>query len=151
NDVDFKMELRPESPNAAPLQRRSSNVPDPRVEPVSAVENRFLDLAMHNTQPLLPRLSGLEVEYRILQIYCRDGGRKEAQLGFSLWENGKKNPFRNKGNNLATVVFESVPAVVVKLGVKDHDGKRAVGSFIFRDAQGRVYPAMSRRLAPDFF
>src|SRR5436190_15327557 len=85
-----RVELRPDSPNAAPLQRRSSNVPAPTVEPLSEVEIRFLDLAMHNTQPLLPQLSGLEVEYRILQVYCRDAGRKEARLGFNLWENGKK-------------------------------------------------------------
>jgi hypothetical protein len=152
NKSEFRTELRPESPNAAPLQRRSSNVPAPTVEPVSAVENRFLDLAMHNTQPLLPRLSGLEVEYRVLQIYCRDASRKEARLGFSQWEDGKKNIYINKGNSQATIIFDSSPAVIVKLQVKDDDGKPAkMAAFVFRDEKGRVYPAMSRRLAPDFF
>jgi hypothetical protein len=34
--------------------------------------------------------------------------------------------------------------------VRDHDGKPTMGSFVFRDSQGRVYPSQSRRLAPDF-
>jgi hypothetical protein len=148
NSGDIREELRPESPNAAPLQRRSSNVPAPTVEPVSTLENRFLDLAIHNSQPLLPRLSGLEVEYRILQIYCRDAGRKQAKLGFALWSAGRKM----SKNNEETFLFESAPAVVVKLRVTEQDGKPArMAAFTFRDQQGRVYPAMSRRLAPDFF
>ena len=39
----------------------------------------------------------------------------------------------------------------MKLEVLDDDGKPTTGQFVFRDAQGRVYPARSRRLAPDFF
>src|SRR5205823_3643639 len=45
--------------------------------------------------------------------------------------------------------FESAPAVLVKLHVQDHDGKPVMGAFTFRDSQGRYYPSMSRRLAPD--
>ena len=41
------------------------------------------------------------------------------------------------------------PAVIVKLSVKDHDGKPVTASFTFRDSMGRVYPAQTRRLAPD--
>jgi hypothetical protein len=151
NHRDIQAELRPESPNAAPLHRRSSGGAAPTVESVGAVENRFLDLAMHNTQPLLPQLSGLEVEYRILQIYCRDAGRKEARLGFTLWNKGKMEP-GVKGNNQETILFDSAPAVVVKLRIKDDDDSRArMAAFTFRDDKGRVYPAQTRRLAPDFF
>src|SRR5262249_42898124 len=55
-----------------------------------------------------------------------------------------------------TLVFDSRPAVLLKLRVTDHDGKskrdgRAVmGSFVFADNLGRIYPSPSRRLAPDF-
>src|SRR5437016_3553691 len=79
------VELRPASPNALPLYQRSSGRPDPKVASVGEVTNRFLDLMMFNSQPLVRHLSGLELEYRVLQIYCRDSGRKEAHLGFSLW------------------------------------------------------------------
>src|SRR5207253_9323693 len=83
------VELRAESMNALPLYTRSSNRPDPKVQSVGEVGKRFLDVQMFNSQPLVRELSGLEVEYRILQIYCRDAGRKEASLGFSLTRDGK--------------------------------------------------------------
>src|SRR5882762_9654773 len=37
---------------------------------------RFLDLQMYNKQPMRERLSGLEVEYRILQLYARQVGKR---------------------------------------------------------------------------
>ncbi len=148
------VELRPESPNAAPFHRRSTSSPVPKVEPVSQVGSRFLDIAAFNSQPLIRQLSGLEVEYRILQIYCRDAGRKVAQLGFNLHYFGKgdKQPPQDLYTGKQEIVFDSAPAVVVKLRVKDHDGSAArMASFTFRDDKGRVYPAQTRRLAPDFF
>lgn len=142
-----KVELRADSPNAAPLYRRSTNVPDPKVGSLGDVDKRFLDVMMFNSQPLAAQLSGLEVEYRILQVYCRDAGRKPATLGFSVVK-GKEPPVVGEP---VPIVFESLPAVPVRLRVKDHDGTPTVGSFLFRDEQGRVYPSQSRRLAPDFF
>jgi hypothetical protein len=143
-----KLELRPESANALPLFSRSSGKPDPTVVSVGEVGKRFLELGMFNTQPLVRDLSGLEVEYRVLQVYCRDAGRKEATLGFSVNAPGEKQP-RGKSNE-ARVLFESTPAVVVELKVKDVDGQPVMGAFVFRDQRGRVYPSQSRRLAPDF-
>jgi hypothetical protein len=143
-----KLELRPESPNALPLFSRSSGKPDPTVVSVGEVNKRFLELGMFNSQPLVRDLSGLEVEYRVLQVYCRDAGRKEATLGFRLHAAGEKQP-RGKSNEVR-VLLESAPAVVVELKVKDADGQPVMGAFVFRDKQGRVYPSQSRRLAPDF-
>jgi hypothetical protein len=150
------LELRADSPNALPLHVRSTSKPDPKVISVGEVGKRFLDLQLFNSQPLVRDLSGLELEYRILQIYCRDAGRKEAGLGFSLWSPADKKKPAGK-SELTTVLFESIPAVVVKLRVKDFDGKSSregkpvMGSFTFRDSQGRIYPSPTRRLAPDFF
>ncbi len=144
------VELRSDSPNALPLYYRSSGKPDPKVVSVGEVANRFLDLMMYQKQPLLRHLSGLELEYRILQVYCRDSGRKEARLGFSLWrDTDKQKPFAKSTE--VTYVVESVPAVLVQLRVHDHDGKPTTAALTFRDSQGHVYPSQSRRLAPDFF
>jgi hypothetical protein len=157
NGDDVKgVELRADSPNATALTRRSSSKPDPVVAPedVAAVNKRFLELMMFNTQPLVRDLSGLEVEYRIIQIYCRDAGSKPAELGFGLWAANDKQP-RTKSNTIP-LKFESAPAVKVKLQIKDfdgqstRDGKPVMGAFTFKDSQGRIYPAPSRRLAPDF-
>jgi hypothetical protein len=149
------LELRADSPNAMPMVARSSGRPDPKVQSVGeVVGKRFLELQMFNTQPLVRELSGLEVEYRILQIYCRDAGSKEAALGFSLIRDGKSAVASSKP---VPIEVTSEPAVLVKLRVTDHDGvssrdgRPIMATFNFRDAQGRVYPAMARRLAPDFF
>jgi hypothetical protein len=144
------LELRADSPNSLPLVQQSSSKPDPKVTSVGEVSQRFLDLPMFNTQPLVRDLSGLEVEYRILQIYCRDAGRKEANLGFSLLRSGAKDQ-RVAQSKPLTIATESIPAVLVKLHVQDFDQKPTTASFIFRDRHGRVYPSQSRRLAPDFF
>jgi hypothetical protein len=152
NRADIKdLELRADSPNALPLVKQSSSKPDPIVTSVGEVNQRFLDLPMFNSQPLVRDLSGLELEYRILQIYCRDAGRKEAKLGFSLWRSSGSKGQLVSASKQIPVDFESIPAVLVKLHVQDYDKKPTTASLIFRDNRGRVYPSQSRRLAPDFF
>src|ERR1035438_1595279 len=47
--------------------------------------------------------------------------------------------------------IRSSPCVALIVDVRDEDGRPTMASFIFRDARGRVYPAPSRRLAPDLF
>ena len=49
------------------------------------------------------------------------------------------------------IVFTCDRTVPVALQVLDFDGKPTTASFLFRDERGRVYPAQSRRLAPDFY
>jgi hypothetical protein len=91
------VELEADSPNAQPMQRRSTSAQAPKVVSAGEVGKRFLDLMMYGNQPLVRNLSGLELEYRILQIYCRDAGRKEALLGFSLWRDAPgKKPARQR-------------------------------------------------------
>jgi hypothetical protein len=149
------LELRAASPNALPLTRRSSSSAAPRVVSVGEVGRRFLELMMFNDQPLVRELSGLEVEYRILQVYCRDAGRKEADLRFTLFRNPRARAPVAVSAPL-TFVFSSAPAVLVKLRVRDFDGKSqrdgrpVLAAFTFADKLGRIYPAPSRRLAPDF-
>ncbi|MFO0841522.1 MAG: CehA/McbA family metallohydrolase [Gemmataceae bacterium] len=144
--------LQATSPNAAPLTRRSSSRPDPTVVSVGEVNRRFLDLMSFDEQPLTPSLSGLEVEYRVVSVYCRDSGRKEAAVGFRLAGPGRQAA----DSEPLSITFESAPAVLVKVRLKDHDGastrhgRPVIGAFTFRDQQGRVYPSPARRLAPDF-
>ena len=44
------------------------------------LRNLWLDLQMFDSQPLTRTLSGLELEYRIVQLYSRDAGKREATL-----------------------------------------------------------------------
>jgi hypothetical protein len=154
------VELRADSPNALPLYRRPVKLePSPTVESFSEVSKRFLDLMMFDHQPLVRDLSGLGLEYRILQVFCKDAGRKEARIGFGLWADSDKKQQPRKQvarGNLVTYLCDSASAVLVRLRVRD-DGKETeaawkptTAAFIIRDSRGHVYPSMSRRLAPDF-
>ncbi len=136
------------SPNAAPLYRRSTGSPDPQPTVLPQdVPNRWLDIATFDQQPLVAKLSGLELEYRLVSIYSRDKGKREALIGFNVGQGTQDTGFRNE----IAVLFECEPAVRVKLSVLDDDGQPTTAQFVIRDKNGRVYPSQSRRLAPDFF
>ena len=148
NEAGVSAELRCSSPNAQPLHKRSTSSPAPPVTiKPSDVGDRWLDIALFNKQPLNPRLSGLAADYRVLELYSRDAGKRKASLSFDVGQGTQDLGFRNEAN----VLFECVPAVEVKLEVIDHDGTPSTGHFVFKDAFGHLYPSMSRRMAPDFF
>ncbi len=160
NEAGVTAPLHPESPNAAPLYRGSSGSPDPfgKVDPKKAqppeklvkpgdVSQRFLDMVMFDSQPITKTLSGLRLEYRIIQLYTRDTGKREALIGFNIGQGTQDIGFRNA----VPILFDCVPSTELVLGVLDDDGKPTFASFIVRDKAGRVYPSPARRLAPDFF
>jgi len=148
NEAGVRAELKVESPNAEKLYVRSSGSPEPPISvPPSEVGNRWLDTALYTGQPLEKALSGLELEYRILELYARDSGKREAKFAFHAGQGTQDLGFRNE----TSILFNCLPSVEVVLEVKDHDGSPTMGSFVIRDGRGRVYPAPSRRLAPDFF
>lgn len=148
NEAGVTAPLRVVSPNAARLQKPSTGSPDPPQSiPPSEVVNRWLDLATFDDRPLARGLSGFPVEYRILQLYSRDAGPREAKLTFDVGQGTQDLGFRSD----LDVLFSCEPAIPLKLVLEDTDGSPTTGSFLIRDAQGRVYPFPARRLAPDFF
>ncbi len=110
------------------------------------VRDRWPDLAMFDKPPMKAQLSGLELEYRIIQLYSRDAGRREARIGFNVGQGSQDIGFRNETD----VLFNCLPAADVTLRVQDERGRPATASFIIRDAQQYVYPLQTKRLAPDF-
>lgn len=128
--------------------------------PADDVPNRWLDLQMFNQQPLLPQLSGLALEYRIVQLYSRDAGQKEATL-FSLRgapgalgrprsdAAPRNNPPASKSDSIK-LSFDCAASREVTFRVRDEHGKATTAAFVIRDPQGRVYPSQAKRLAPDF-
>ncbi len=155
NDAGITPPLKPESPNAAPLYMRGSvnarqksltDEKDKLVKPED-VPHRFLDIAMFDKQPLKPQLSGLALEYRIIQLYSREVGRREAKLGFNVGQGTQDLGFRNT----VPILFHADPSVEVVLGVKDFDGEPTSAAFVIRDKRGNVFPNPARRLSPDFF
>ena len=148
NEAGVTAPLAAESENAAPLYKRSTGRPDPEMTvPKSDIPHRFLDIVVYSNPPLKASLSGLELEYRIVQLYSRDSGKREAMLGFNVGQGTQDIGFRSE----VPILFDCVPAVNVTLEVLDFDGKPTTASFIIRDELNRVYPSRGRRLAPDFF
>jgi hypothetical protein len=106
----------------------------------------WLDLDVFNHQPMKQTLSGLPLEYVILQLYSRDAGKREAKLSFDVGQGTQDLGFRND----VDILFDATPSTEVTFQIKDENGKPATASFVIRDRQGHVYPARSKRLAPDF-
>lgn len=142
----FLVKVDNESGTTAALKAESPNALRLHNAPAGDVENRWLDLAMFDSQPLSPTLSGLELEYRIIQLYSRDPGRRDAKFAFNVGQGTQDLGFRNE----VDILFTARPARAIALRVLDENGEPTTASFVIKDRQGRVYPSPAKRLAPDF-
>jgi len=161
NEAGVTAQLKVESPNSGDVYIKSTGSPEPAMEltPQQAAErwsdislyplptSPYVSVSLYQKPPMLPRLSGLAVEYQILTIYCRDPGQRSAIISFNVGQGTQDIGFRND----MTVLFTARPARRVTFRVRDENGEPGMASFIVRDAQGRLYPNPSKRLAPDFF
>lgn len=182
NQAGVTARLEVTSPNAAPLMHmshKSSNTPHvmPGEEiPVGQIAQRFLELGFYTSPPLSANLSGLGLEYVVLQIFTKNKGEQEAIINFHIGQEQADLASRNA----LPILFYALPAVKVKLKVQDENSGDAMASFTIRDGIKRLstdayqyttasnqynvhsknleglYPLPSRRLAetdeyPDFF
>ncbi|MBI2949646.1 MAG: hypothetical protein HYY23_18585, partial [Verrucomicrobia bacterium] len=65
----------------------------------------WLDLQSFDKQPLRPALSGLKLEYRIVQLFSRDAGKREAKFSFNIGQGTQDIGFRNE----VDILFNSQP------------------------------------------
>jgi hypothetical protein len=142
----FLVKVVNEAGVTAPLKAQSANARPLAGSPPDEVADRWLDLQVFAQQPLEPSLSGLKVEYRILELYSRDAGKRDATLSFNVGQGTQDLGFRNE----ISVLFDCQPAQKVLLSVRDEKGEPTTGCFVIRDQLGRVYPPQAKRLAPDF-
>ncbi len=162
NDAGGTAQLEVESANTLlPLHPSSGSH---AVKPEDVVSegqsaNRFLDAQIFRGRPLHTHLSGLKLEYAVVQLYSKDAGKREAEFGFNVGQGSQDIGFRNT----VSILLDIRPSVKVKLRIKDDDGAPVMASFTITDSiertKGRlsgVYPLPSRRVAafdeyPDFF
>jgi len=142
----FLVKVQNEAGVTAVLAARSPNAGSLAGSSEWEVSRKFLDIQMFDKQPLRPRLSGLSLEYRILELYSRDSGKREAKLSFDVGQGTQDLGFRNE----VDILFSALAATKVTLRVRDTDGKPTTASFVIHDSLGRVYPSQVKRLAPDF-
>ena len=133
NEAGVTAVLAVESPNAGKLAGT----------PEGLVGRRWLDLQMFNKQPMRERLSGLEVEYRILQLYSRNTGKREGKLSFNVGQGTQDLGFRND----VDILFTARPATKVTLLVLDFDDKPTTGAFLIDqaiDTRGDMFEPKAR-------
>lgn len=135
NEAGVTAQLRGMSPNAA------SMVDSPKEQ----MRDRWLDLSVYDGEPMDKTLSGLIVEYRLVQLYSRDAGMREAKLLFDVGQGTQDLGFRNE----IDILFKCLPAQNILLQVLDNTDEPTSAGFEIRDQYGRLYPAESKRSALD--
>jgi len=147
NDAGSRAKLAVESPNSGPASLQSRGEPEPKLELTSQMaKERWANFSIYDSSPMAQRLSGLNIEYVILEVYSRDRGQRSAQLAFNIGQGTQDLGFRND----MLVVFNARPARSITLRVKNEKDEPSFASFLIRDPQRRIYPNPSKRLAPDF-
>ena len=148
NEAGVTAPLTVSSPNIGRVYVVSDNSPEPRMTLTNeTVRDRWADISIYTQPPMRARLSGLAVEYAILQVASRDAGQRSALLAFSVGQGSQDIGFRND----VDILFTAVPAHPVRLSVRDERGQPTTAGLLIRDELDRVYPNLSKRLAPDFF
>jgi hypothetical protein len=148
NDAGVTAPLAVQSPNIGRVYVPSRGTPQATMELTETqVKERWADMSLYSQPPMRPRLSGLGIEYAILQVSSRDAGKRSAIISFNVGQGTQDVGFRND----VEVLFSAVPAHPVRLQVKDEHGRPTTAAFLVRDHLDRIYPSVSKRLAPDFF
>jgi len=150
NEAGVTAPLTVQSPNSGPTSTPSWSselTAEPAVTlTLEDVRERWADIALYQKPPMREKLTGLGLEYQILQVASRDRGKRSAQIGFSVGQGTQDIGFRND----VLVLFDALPAHPVTLKIRDESGQPALASLLVRDGVGRIYPSPAKRLAPDF-
>lgn len=136
NEAGVTAELKVSSPQGIKLAN----------SPRDQIADRWLDLQMYGNQPLVKTLGGLKLEYRIIQLFSRDAGKREAKIAFNVGQGTQDLGFRDA----ADVLFDCAAANEITLRILDENSKPTTARLTIRDKAGLVYPSQAKRLAPDF-
>ncbi len=85
NEAGVTAALQVQSPNAFSLSESSSK----------DIRNHWLDIKIFHSQTMKPQLSGRILEYRIIQLYSRDTGKREAKISFDVGQGTQDLGFRS--------------------------------------------------------
>ena len=84
NEGGVRAPLAVQSPNSERVYVPawvSGGAPEPKHQLAAAdVRDRWADISLYTAAPMRARLSGLAVEYAILQVYSRDAGQRSATV-----------------------------------------------------------------------
>ena len=142
NAAGVTAKLEVDSHNAAPVYVRSdSSAEPPEKITLADVKDRWLDASFFDKPPMSERLSGLPLEYRILEIYSRDAGQRSAKLSFSVGQGTQDIGFRND----IVLLFNAQAAHPLRLRVHDENGEPPATPRPRPEERGHVSAARSGR------
>jgi len=107
--------------------------------------DRWLQVESLDERPLTPKLSGNELEYRLILMRGGEAGRRAAVLHFDVGQGTQDLGFRAD----LVVNFTIQDVHPVRLNLRDENGQPTTVNLEIRDAAGRVYPSQAKRIAPD--
>jgi hypothetical protein len=153
NEAGITSRFKVHSEEAQPMGRPSSlaitgvnDFTNGAVDKVLA-ESRWLALDNWTKPPLETALSGLEIEYRILLLYSREQGKREASLEAILGDEEQDLGFRST----VAILFNCLPSKTISLDIKDENGSPTTAALLITDKLNRVYPAQNKRFLPDLW
>lgn len=149
NEARITAVLNPESPNALPLLHGSTGAHRMKEENYLSpgeIDNQFVEMAMYTNRPMKPSLSGLDLEYFLIQFYTREKGKREVKLGFNVGQGTQDIGFRNTIDFL----FDIQPSVKVKFNVLDEDGNPTMASFVITDGIDRFSSSEPEVIKTDY-
>lgn len=155
NQGAIKSGLRLSSPQAGAPFAGVAPLSMQRQEQLGLLENqqpfngprRFLHMEVFSKPPLTSNLSGVAVEYAVVLLYSSLAGQLDATLEFSVGPGTQDLGFRAE----LPLLLTSMPAISMKLSIRDVGGDPCYARMVFRDKAGAIYPPQARRLAPDLF
>ena len=110
-------------------------------------ESRWLGIDNWAKPPLESALSGLEIEYRLLLLYSREPGKREASLEAILGDEEQDLGFRST----IAILFDCLPAQKISFDIRDETGAPSTAALLITDKLNRVYPAQNKRFLPDLW
>lgn len=140
NSAGTNEELRIRSPQGE--RSYSPKTPDPIPD-----KERWLDATFFTRAPMQKTLSGLGVDYMLVSLYSRDGGKHDARFSFAVGGDDQNANYQGD----CAISFTSSPAREITLRIRDDKGAPCTAALLIKDAAGHVYPAQAKRLAPDFW
>src|SRR5258708_33498295 len=147
NQARLRSALTVKSPSSGKVYVQSNGSPEPKMQltPADARE-RWADIDIYDKPPMPKRLSGLGIEYVILEVYSRDRGERSAVLQFDAGNSGTDVGFRSE----LPVLFNALPARPIALHIKDENGKPAMAALLIRDRPNPISPNPPKPLPPYF-
>ncbi len=147
NEAGVTAELHAISPNAQEATRASAGEDRAHWLGIKVYDVRNWQGPEDNDPPAVAKLTGLGLEYRIVQLSSREAGKREAQIAFDVGQGTQDLGQRNA----ADILFDCLPSSELTFRVRDEQGQPTMAMFTIRDRAGHTYPSQVKRLAPDFW